>query len=133
MATTGVKPQRRRTRRRKPSLVTVIWAIISLVLTIAFLVVQGVLLLTLMLVSMLVTTIAAFADFTGDEHPVPAPRAASPKSANPRGNGRGKTRKPGAGPRKRTCSARCRASTKPITDCRCSCAGKTHGAKNRDA
>lgn len=59
----------------------------------------------------------------------PDPRPATPKPRSGGGSGpssgSGGTR-PGK-PRKRVCSARCRASTKPKSTCNCSCNGSTHG------
>lgn len=123
--------RKRSIRLRKPSLMTALWAVISLLFTISFLLIQGTLLMIVMVVSLLVTTISAFADFAADDTAVPAPKPRKAGSSTTRGN-TASTRKRPAGKttsRKRTCSARCKNSTKDVSTCRCVCGGRTHGKR----
>jgi hypothetical protein len=115
-------------RLRKPSLMTALWAVISLMFTISFLLIQGTLMLILMVVTLLVTTLSAFADFAADDSAVPAPKPRKAGSSTTRGN-TASTKKRPATSRKRTCSARCKNSTKDVSTCRCVCAGRTHGKR----
>lgn len=128
------RPAARPRRRKKPSLGTLIWSIVLLALTITFLIIQGSLLMIAVLVSGLITLLSAANDFKGDG-PVPATPAPKAKTTIPRGkaaSGRS-ARKPGTGGRKRTCSARCRASVKDKATCSCVCGGRTHGIKAGNA
>lgn len=133
------KARRAVSKTRRLSLTTVVWGLITTALLIVFLVVQGVLTLTLVLLSVAVTTLAAFADFAPGNQPVPAKpakRAEQPKTGGNKGSARpSAARKPATAAkstRRRVCSARCKASTKPLSTCECVCKGATHGAKHRD-
>lgn len=130
----GKAPPARSKKRRKVSLATSLWSILFIALSITFLIVEGTLLMVLALVAGLFTVLSAVNDFKG-QPPVPVKAAPKAKTAVPRGSSRTAPakRKPGTATRKRTCSARCRASSKPASTCNCICSGTTHGVKHRSA
>jgi hypothetical protein len=129
------RPRRRlrlpRVRSRKHGVLAAVWAILTAVLTILWLTIGGVLWFVAALVGGLATVMLAIATFDPDTV-VPTQPARKPAAASPRGKS-GSTqvrRKAGTAagkPRKQTCSARCRNSTKDVASCRCVCGGKTHG------
>jgi hypothetical protein len=109
-----------------------IWALITITFTIAWYATGITAWGLATLLSGLVTGISAIVTFNPDVvvQGVQPQQQSTRKNTNSRGNG---NRRQSTGKaRKRVCSARCRASTKPITDCNCVCGGKTHGAKHRD-
>jgi hypothetical protein len=100
-----------------------------LALTISALMLQGVLMATAAGLSAGITGLSLYLESRGWDA-VPPATPAPPKRALPRDVG-GRPLKPPTGgtrkPRKRVCSARCRASTKPKDTCNCVCGGSTHG------
>lgn len=135
----GTKPRRRRfkIRSRRKGVFAAIWLLITSLFLISWITIGGVLWMVATLFAGLATVMLVIATFDPNADPLPAPQRRKPVAAKPRGNGPTVSARaqPGSSPkpRKRVCSARCRASTKPITTCNCSCGGKTHGAKHRDA
>lgn len=78
----GVKPAvRRRRRRSKTSVRTVLWGIVSLALAITFLIVQGILLAIFLGLTMAVTALSAVADAKADPDELPARKPTAPRSA----------------------------------------------------
>lgn len=133
------KPRRRRrlrVRSRRKGVLASIWLLITALFTISWLTVGGVLWVVASLFAGLATVMLAIATFDPDTA-VPATPAKKSRDPSARGKRRSRSRGSSGGTvggkqRKRACSARCRNSTKPITDCRCSCGGKSHGARHRD-
>jgi hypothetical protein len=76
---------RKRRARRKTSVMSIVWAVVTLALSITFLIVQGTLLLIFTALSVLVTALSVWVDQRADPAAVPAPSRKSAKTANPRG------------------------------------------------
>lgn len=136
----GPKRKRRRPRvsSKKLGVFAGIWLIFSALFAIAWLTIGGTLWFVGSLLMGLASVMAAIAAFDPDAA-VPAAKPKRPATAKPRGNGSPRSRgsSPGTGPRKgsatkprkRVCSARCQASSKPTSTCNCVCQGKTHGSR----
>lgn len=108
----GSRPVTKARRRRKqPSVASIVWACVTLALGVAFLLVQGVLLMTFLMASALITVISAFGDFTADPTTVPAPRPKTRPAAVPRGT---RSSKPGS-----SSVPKCTKTGQPIDSCGC--------------
>lgn len=103
---------RGRVKLRRPSPMTVLWGVVSLVLAITFLIIQGVLLLIFTLLSFAVTALSGWVDSRSDDATVPAPTGKRPGSASPRGNRRTGSPTAAVPP--------CTNTGKPIDVCGCS-------------
>lgn len=105
----GKTTTRRRRPRRRTSLMSILWSIITLVLSINFLIVQGVLLLIFAGLSLLITALSVMVDQRTDPAAVPTRRPTRRPAANPRGR-----RNPGG-----SSVPRCTKTGRPIDVCGC--------------
>lgn len=127
-------PRRRRRlriRSRRHGVAAALWALTTSVFTIGWLTLGGTLWFIAAVFGALASVMAAIAAFSPDDV-VPAPTGKKPAGGSPRGNGpRGPRGSSGGGrkPRRLVCSARCRDSVQPVSECECSCRGKTHGVR----
>lgn len=144
-----IAPKRRR-RRRRLSPVSASWALLGalfwLVGWLAYVLVESLLVVTICIVGGALSLLAVvISEVVGDRlattsttyhRPAPAPHSrakgaprASPGPAPVKAARQRPARAPDR-PRKRPkCSARCRASAQPVSRCRCSCGGSSHGSE----
>jgi hypothetical protein len=121
-----------RARSRKSLILASLWLIITSVCTILAFTIGGALWVAASLLSGIATAMIAIATFDPNSIETTS-RTSTTKGHSAGGKGNSKNKKTNPSQRKKVCSSRCRNSTKPLTDCRCSCGGKTHGIKHRDA
>jgi hypothetical protein len=120
---------KRRRKRKKPGVGTALLGVGTLVSIVTLLIAQNLLAGLAVGLSASATAIVAHLETRmPPAGPTPDPWRAPP--AKPRTPGASAPKRPAGGtgkPRKRVCSARCRASTKPVDTCNCVCGGATHG------
>lgn len=120
----------KRRRRPRPNKLTGIWALLCAVCGVVAQVVESV---TLLVAAIVMLVIAVVSMFTGNGVPHRGTEVRTTTSSRGSGGSAGKPRKPGtrgsgkpSKPRK--CSVRCRRSIQPLSECRCSCNGRSHGS-----